>query len=252
MLLTVVVATLALGLLGFALQLYLLHKLRRVHLNAFELLEHAKATRAEAETLFTQLQCLGLLERVLAMPQALPPMRGWAGSPDFLLHVARHTLARKPQVVVECSSGVSTVVLARCMQLNGHGHVFSLEHDSIYSRKTREMLLEHGLESWAEVIDAPLVTKDSATPWYDESAFPAGLHNVELLVVDGPPQATAKLARYPAMGRLLSRMSTHFTIFVDDAARADETEMVARWLREVPGTTSETAPAEKGLLIVHR
>ena len=252
MLLVVVFCTFALAALAVGLQLFTLHKVRRVHLHAFELLEHGRVTRLEVEHLFNQLQSLSLLERTLAMPQALPPTRGWAGSPDFLLFAARHALAHKPKVAVECGSGVSTVVLARCMQMVGHGHLFSLEHDPVYAKKTRQLLLEHGLEAWADVIDAPLVADPTSTPWYDESMFPDAMRDIGLLVVDGPPDDVGRLARYPALPRLLSRMDGHFTVIVDDAARPDETERVARWTQEIRGTTSSTAPAEKGLAVVCR
>ena len=252
MLLVIVFCTFALAALAVVLQMLTLHKVRRVHLHAFELLEHGRVTRVEVEHLFAQLQSLSLLERTLAMQQPLPPTRGWAGSPDFLLFAARHALAHKPKIAVECGSGVSTVVLARCMQLVGHGHLFSLEHEPVYAQKTRELLLEHGLEAWADVIDAPLKAIATSTAWYDEAMFPDAMRGIDLLVVDGPPDDVARLARYPALPRLLSRMAEHFTVIVDDAARPDETEMVARWKQEVPGTTSSSAPAEKGLAIVCR
>lgn len=179
-------------------------------------------------------------------------MRGWAGSPDFLLFAARHVLAHKPAVTVECGSGASTVVLARCMQILGSGRVYSLEHEAVYAGKTRELLREHGLEAWAEVIEAPLTATAGSTPWYGESNFPAAMRDIELLVVDGPPDTVARLARYPALPRLLPRMTEHFTVIIDDAARPDEVEMVAMWLREVRGTQSSTFTAEKGLAVVSR
>jgi predicted O-methyltransferase YrrM len=244
--------TLALVAVAVLLMALTLHKVRRVHQNCFDLLDHARATRTEVESLFSQLQSLTQLDRTLALPQGLPPMRGWAGSPDFLLFAARHVLTHKPAVAVECGSGVSTVVLARCMQMVGRGRVYSLEHEAIYAGKTRELLREHGLEAWAEVIEAPLTVAAGSTPWYDDSKCPASLRDIDLLVVDGPPDHIARMARYPALPRLLPRMAPQFTVIVDDAARPDETEMVTRWTQEIPGIQSSTATAEKGLAVVWR
>ena len=67
------------------LQALAMRKIRLIHIQTFELLDHARATRFEAENLFGQIQCLGLLEKTLDMHQKLPLMRGWAGSPDFML-----------------------------------------------------------------------------------------------------------------------------------------------------------------------
>lgn len=234
------------------LQVVALRKIRLIHLQSFEILDHARATRSEAENLFGQIQCLGLLERTLDMHQKLPLMRGWAGSPDLLLHLARHALSHRPRIAAECSSGVSTLVLARCMQMNGAGHVYSLEHEELYAEKTRAMLREHGLDTWATVVHAPLIAGPEGTPWYDELALPAEMKEIELLVVDGPPQGVGKLARYPALPRLLHRMAPTFTVFADDAARDDEQEMLKRWLREVPRLQLTNLVAEKGLAMVSR
>lgn len=112
--------------LSTALLAVCLYKIRKIHLISYQLINNTNFTRREAETLFSQIQALLALERKLDMHDALPPMRGWAGSPDFLLKTTEETLRRKPQTVMEFSSGVSTVVLARCLQLNGTGHVYGL------------------------------------------------------------------------------------------------------------------------------
>lgn len=235
-----------------ALLALLLHKVLRIHAASFELLAHAEVTRAEAQSLFAQLQALSALERLLGLDLPLPPMRGWAGSPDFLLFLARRMLETKPNVVVECSSGVSTVVAARCLQRMGVGHVYSLEHDAAYAEKTRRLLGEYGLQSWATVLDAPLTTQPGSTPWYADGVLPADLSPIDLLVVDGPPAATAPMARYPALPRLIDRMAPAFAILVDDADRADERAMLERWRREIPGIQLTRIAAEKGLALVQR
>jgi rhodanese-related sulfurtransferase len=241
-LLCVVVALLAL----------LVHKTLRIHEATFTLLDHAEVTRAEAGSLFAQLQALSALERLLTLDLPLPPMRGWAASPDFLYFLARRILETKPKIVVECSSGVSTVVAARCLQKIGSGHVYSLEHETLYADKTRGLLLEYGLQSWATVLDAPLSVRPGSTPWYSLDALPSDLPPIDLLVVDGPPVATAPMARYPALPRLIDRMAPLFAVLVDDADRADEVAMLERWLREFPNLKSTRIPAEKGMALVER
>src|SRR3546814_9693589 len=75
----------------------------------------------------------------------------------------------KPAVVVECGSGLSTVVIARCLQLNGGGQVFSLEHMEKFAAQTRKELSRRGLSDWARVIDAPLERLESLgreVRWY--------------------------------------------------------------------------------------
>lgn len=247
----------ALALLAIlAATLLTLHKVRKVHQASFRLVEDSRRilddlaeTKRETLSLFRQLQALHALERRLGLPEPLPLMRGWAGSPDFLLCLANELLATLPGTVMECSSGVSTVVAARCMQLNGHGHVYSLEHEADYAERTRELLRRHGLEAWATVIDAPLVRQDS-TLWYSLDGLPGSLTAIDVLVVDGPPYFVDTLARYPALPRLLPRMASDAVVFLDDANREAEREIVARWTREFPGLTVQTEDCEKGLAVI--
>lgn len=238
--------------LSTALLAFCAYKIRKIHLISFQLLDNTNYTRREAETLFSQIQALLALERKLDLSDALPPMRGWAGSPDFLLKAAEDVLRLKPKTVMECSSGVSTLVLARCLQLNGTGHVYSLEHSPEYANKTRALLAHHGLTDWATVLDAPLLTHSTQTPWYDESAIPADLLAIDMLIVDGPPAATAPLARYPALPQLYPRMSPHCTVMLDDADRSDEVEILKRWKQQFPQFNQVHIPCEKGLVLMSK
>lgn len=229
-----------------------LRKIRSVHLVSFELRQRLTETETEVKALYAQIQALLALERLLDLPQALPAMRGWAGSPDFLLKVAQTARALRPGTVLECSSGVSTLVLARCLQLQGHGHVYSLEHEAEYAAKTRCLLEEHGLTSFATVVHAPLVQRDGFSPWYDESKLPSTLPPVDLLVIDGPPAALAEQARYPALPRLIDRLAPSVTVMLDDAGRPDELALVKRWIQQWPAFKSDYLPMEKGLAVLHR
>jgi predicted O-methyltransferase YrrM len=244
-------ALLFLLLLLLVLMVLVLHKTRKIGLATYTLLDDAAHTRRETETLFAQIQALLALERKLGLAEALPPMRGWAGSPDFLLIVADEILAHKPRTVMECSSGVSTLVVARCLQINGKGHVYSLEHALDYAKKTRKLLDKFGLAQWATVIDAPLQTNHTDTPWYAEEAIPKDLAPIEVLIVDGPPASTAPLARFPALPRLLPRMADHFVVIIDDANRDDEVEIVKRWKHQFPHLQETKIPCEKGLVLLH-
>lgn len=228
----------------------LLHKTRKIHLATYNLVADAARARRETEALFSQIQALLALERKLSLPEALPPLRGWAGSPDFLLRIADEIRERKPKVVMECSSGVSTLVVARCLQINGEGHVFSLEHDTAYAGRTRKLLDKYGLAEWATVLDAPLATTHTETPWYREESIPQNLEPIDMLIVDGPPAAVAPLARFPALPRLYCRMAKTALIVMDDADRDDETEIVKRWLQMFPVLRYTDGHCEKGCALL--
>jgi len=248
-----VLAVLLLALLLAILLLgaYSLHKVRAAHLLLFDLRDEVRRDTREQ---FRQLEALQGLYVELQLDKSLPPTRGWAASPDFLIELARHARTAHPATVVECSSGTSTVVLARALQLNGRGKVYSLEHDPHYAQQTRDLLARHGLSDWATVLDAPLepiAFGNAQYQWYRASVLPA-LPAIDMLVIDGPPQAIGRLARYPAGPVLLPRLAPGGALFLDDAARPDEQEIVQRWLAEAPDLQAQQRPCEKGCAMLLR
>lgn len=246
--LVIVALLLLLVLLGFAC----LHKLRRIHVKSIEAETELREIRNESAQVFAQIQALLGLERRLSLPRPLPPLRGWAASPDMLLRLADHVLETPISCVLECSSGSSTIVLARCLQLKGHGHVYSLEHDPRFAQQTRERLRQFGLEQWATVLDAPLRDQPQGSPWYALDALPQHLPPVDLLVIDGPPASTGTHARYPALPRLIGRLAQGCSIWLDDAGRDDEQQVLKRWRGEFPEWEHEQVACEKGLYVLRR
>lgn len=235
-----------------------LHKVRRVHLFCFRLQDEfikirqgmstSEQVESEINGLYNQFQSYLDLTQLIRPAQPLPMLRGWAASPDFLLQISRHALGQKPSAILECSSGSTTLVLARCCQLNGTGHVYSLEHDAVYAHKTRQGLVSQGLQDWATVIDAPLAPQPGVggQVWYslDHLALEPG--SFSLLVIDGPPWNTAPLARYPAVPMLQTYLAAKCSVFLDDAARPDEQEAVKRWLATYPEFNLTWPDCEKG------
>lgn len=230
---TMIAAILVIGLL-------LLHKVRRIHVATYDLV-----TQADIDNLFRQIQAYLSLERLLAMSAPLPPVRGFAGSPDFLAFIASRVLARKPQTVVECSSGVSTIVIARCLQRLGAGHVWSLEHHPDYAARSRHLIAQYDLADYATVVDAPLAPTPFGTPWYSLGNLPVPM-SIEMLIIDGPPMSTAHQARYPAIPMMLDYLHESAEIILDDASRPEERETLARWSFEYPEFSQVLMDFEKG------
>ena len=200
-----------------------------------------------------QHQATRWLERDLAVDRPLPPMRGWAASPDFLLALTGFVAEHRPRVIVECGSGVSTLVLARTCQRVGQGHVYSLDHSPDFAARTAATLRDWGLADFATVIPAPLSDRmigGGRYSWYGFESLPVTA--IDVLVVDGPPERVGKLARYPAGPVLLPMLAEDGVCFVDDADRPDETEMVRLWQAEFPGLTATNLYCEKGGVLLRR
>lgn len=213
-------------------------RLRRVHELIYEVKDQVvDSTNKLADRLLKQMQALQLLHRYFPSSDLVLSVGGWAASADFLVVLAEYAIEHKPAVIVECGSGTSTLVLALCTQRNGVGHVYSLEHDVEYAAKTRRRLEAAGLSNLVSVIDAPL-----ESGWYTTGAVPN--LEIDMLIIDGPPQLDDGLARYPAGAALLTKLKG--VAFLDDADRPAERETVARWRREFRSLRAVEHDCEKG------
>ncbi|MFD6418170.1 class I SAM-dependent methyltransferase [Streptomyces sp. NPDC060194] len=160
----------------------------------------------------------------------------WAAVAPTILFVVDEILGRPGRrTMLECGSGASTLWTAAALRKRGEGHVTSVEHDKEYAEVTRQRLADHGLESWATVVDAPLIDIDvpglGTQPWYDLSGL-GEVGEVDLLFVDGPPRPTAPLARYPAVPQLLPRLAHGALVVLDDTNRKAERDITKMWAAE--------------------
>jgi len=175
------------------------------------------------------------------VPRAPMPSSGdFALNPTDLLELLHLIALKQPRLVLELGSGTSTVWIGYALEKFG-GRLISLDHDHGYVKKTRALLTAHSLAATAEVRAAPLAAMpigDVSYQWYDPAAV-ADLQEVEMLLVDGPPQATGPDARFPAMHVLERRLAANATVIVDDANRPDEREAVRRWTQTITGLTQD-------------
>ena len=130
--------------------------------------------------------------------------------------------------IVECGSGVSTVLLARLLRERGAGGLVALEHDAHWAGLVREQLLREGLEAIARVLHAPLTGEP---PWYGGAALDEVPPEVDLLLVDGPPAFDPghEARRAPALGWFAERLVTGATVILDDIDRPGERQVIADW-----------------------
>lgn len=166
----------------------------------------------------------------------MPALRGWAISPD-VLHLAVEAIWRKrPEVIVECGSGSSSVWLGYAVRRLGVGRVIALEHDERYLQISRDLVRAHGMDDVVEIRHAPLgpwSDGEQEYAWYSTKAV-EDLADIGVLLVDGPPGATGPEARYPALPVLFPRCSDECMIVLDDTDRPDEHAVSDRWVAEFP------------------
>ncbi len=246
-------AILILVLANICISAYAFHKIRKIHLSTYRIENNTFRIDREVHRLYPQIQAYLDLAELLKPRRPLPLLRGWAASPDFLMHAASIALTERPRIIVECSSGASTIVLARCCEINGSGKVLSLEHDPVYAEKTRQQIRTQGLERWAFVVDAPLVSSPDplAPSWYSTANLHLEDERIDFLVIDGPIGSSGVLARYPAMPVLWSRLGSNCFVILDDADRPEEAATIEKWVTEFP-LTKQSLAAEKGCILLRR
>lgn len=203
------------------------------------------------------LQALLALHATLDLRAPLPPLTGWAASPELVATLVDLVRRHRPRTILELGSGASTVAMAYALEQHaeGAGHVHSLDHEADYGAATRAEAVRHGLDDLATVHHAPLrqATFDGQTfAWYDLDALPHDLPPLDLVVVDGPPRETNPQARYPALPALLDRLSDRALVVLDDADRADEAALLDRWLARYDGFAVERYPSPKGTAVLRR
>ena len=179
------------------------------------------------------------LNQVMQPRRPLPPLSTWAATPDLLVALWRIIREKRTARVLELGSGLSTIVMAHALEQNQErGELVALEDYPQFANEIRRQLKEHGLESRARVLDAPLQRQQVSGwqgQWYTLPSLD-GLGDVDLLLVDGPGARERGMA-LPALHGLLAATAD---IVVDDTDRPYIRRMLERWQDAFPGQLHQT------------
>ncbi|MCT8498561.1 glycosyltransferase [Chromohalobacter canadensis] len=178
-----------------------------------------------------------LLNEVFSKPEPLSAMTSWSVAPEFSWWLYSHIVNCKYKSIVELGSGTSTVVIGEALKKNGYGKVVSFEHNEEYYKKTQKLVQDSGVSDYVKLILAPLKNyslEGETYKWYD-ICFDHLRHilydGAELVLIDGPPAATNRHARYPALPLLKDFVKKEAIWILDDAAREEEQEILERWVK---------------------
>lgn len=164
---------------------------------------------------------------------------GWSADEDYLWRLMSEASTTNG-AIVECGSGLSTLLLAGIARQSGAAF-HSLEHNQEWRTRVTHALTIHGLATHSTVHYAPLQNYGQFD-WYTiPETLPA---NITLVICDGPPSTTSG-GRHGVVPALRSRMAPVCTILMDDAKRKDEVAIIEQWERDF-NTVSERHDTEKG------
>ncbi len=157
---------------------------------------------------------------------------GWSARGIFLEQMLAE-VSHTGGPVLECGSGLSTILLAVAAERLGT-RVWSLEHTAEWADVVRARLEREGLAT-ATVHCAPL-RNYGAFAWYDPplDRIP---RNVRLVLCDGPP-GDVPGGRYGLVPVLRDRFAPGCVILLDDIVRDEERAIAHRWADEL-GTAAK-------------
>jgi hypothetical protein len=157
----------------------------------------------------------------------------WSAATEFLESMLRW-LPKTNGTVLECGSGLSTLILAAATAGSGR-RVVSLEHNEDWAARVQSVLLPEP-NGRVEMALCPLRSY-GAFDWYGVSNV-GQLGVLGFVVCDGPPGST-RGGRYGLGSVLRSALGPGCIVMLDDAARDAEREIIARWRTEMPAAVVE-------------
>ena len=242
------------GLVAIAVIYSLFRISRKIDQLSRQLTKHKNETDQKSLDYYNQTESLFSIFSTLRPHLPLPDSRKWAASPDFLKKLIEIIIEVRPRIIVEASSGLSTLVAAYCLKKIGEGKILSLEHDPLYVSAGKKNLFTHGLQDVADIIHAPLKETEiggGTWLWYDLDCLDID-GEIDLLVIDGPPGKLQKMARYPALPLLFGRLSEKGVVLMDDGARESEKEVIKLWKKEYGDLKYEYIDTEKGTYLIRQ
>lgn len=199
-----------------------------------------------------QLEAFLDVQSYLQSGQFSGEMHGWPISPDLARYLIDLLEANDYDLVIEFGSGTSTVLMARTLaklasrrQAKPPAKQVAFEHLNEFHTKTLAHLRQAGLIGEVQLVLAPLQTytlpNGNTYLYYDcfetlaELSKTIGSTDYRILVlVDGPPGATCKHARYPALSVILANFKGPLIdIVMDDYLREDEKQIVQLWMKDI-------------------
>lgn len=203
------------------------------------------------EQVYRQLASFIQIQRFLGEELILKPMRGWALSPDAIIHVLFELQKNPHPLIYEFGSGQSTIVFASYLKKKGAGRIISIEHDANYADKLQKQIQHSGLEKFVELKVVPLKPQNldegsHGCMSYDLSES-SKEKNIDVVLVDGPPEKNGALTRYFPLRWALDRLSLGGVAFLDDARRTNELLVIREITRTHPELHQEEFETEKGL-----
>ncbi|MEM6523791.1 MAG: hypothetical protein AAF693_08370 [Bacteroidota bacterium] len=216
-----------------------------LYLSYKKLIYRGELNTIEIRNSFNQIQSLLNLIRKVKFRDDLPRTRGFASSPDFLNIVHKTIKDTNPSSILECGSGLSTLVIGYAIE-DTECLLVSLEQSEEETQKTQRLIQQHQLNFKHRVYFAPLKEYGYGS-WYDleKISFPSSL---DIIIVDGPyEKGKYGIYRQHAIKILERYINKNTVIILDDANR--DKYIINMWKKQY-SINVEYLPTEKGTALI--
>lgn len=154
--------------------------------------------------------------------------KAWSAREEYASACVSEAL-RTDGPIVECGSGLTTIVLGAIAQKRGTS-VWSLEHKPEWAHRVSAVLRKFQIDRVR--LSARPLRRYPTFDWYDPplESMP---RTFGLVVCDGPPGRT-RGGRSGLTDVMRDRIGSGTVILLDDAARRGERKIAKRWAAELP------------------
>lgn len=209
------------------------------------LLEQVESTRTSIrqnvadnarETVHLVESTMLLMAKAPQFESVMPPLGGFAMDARAMLHLATLVEEHKPRRILELGGGSSTVWLGYLTR-DFDTEIVSIDHLEDYRNTTSEYVDRHGFSERVDCRLGPLEKQtvgDETYSWYTPHVF-NDVTDIDILLIDGPPRATGRLARYPALPKLHHCLRPDGLVLLDDMQRKEEQNILEIWLSQFDG-----------------
>ena len=185
--------------------------------------------------------CLHLINRIMHNGNYLP-FSNMSIRPFVLAFLMNEIIVNERRSIIEFGAGVSTIMMARLAKMNNiQLDIVSVEEDESWMNIVKGILDREGLSANIVLIHVPLekkILQGFENHWYQMDILKRKLgpsKTFDLVLIDGPTACHKQIAlsRYFALPFLKDALREKHIIFLDDANRIGEQQIMELWKQEL-------------------
>lgn len=158
----------------------------------------------------------------------------------FLIYIINDIILNGRRSILEFGSGISTIYISKVLSdYNIDVEFFSIEEDKTWADIVVKLIEQNNISLKPNIVVAALKPSKNSLDnldWYDEKVIGEAVRGkkFDMLIIDGPSawKPGFQYARYPALPYIVKNLYQNASIFLDDANRDGEKQIVQLWMQQ--------------------